>query len=287
MNCKNFIFTLMLLVATWMWSIPSTLAYSSYYVYDQWGGTYYDAEKSQENSEDDLMCWAASASNILAWTGWGEKYSTNADTIFAYFQSHWTDGGGSAYVGWDWWFDGTSLTQSSSYAAAGWSQVDVAGGGFWTGYSFSNYFWGTSDDSSATLAIKSLLTSGYGVSLGVTTGSSGHAITCWGYQYDDQGNIVGIYVTDSDDSKSSDNPSDILQYYTVSYSNGEWYLEDFYNSDSWYITEVLGLKLCSVPEPATILLLGFGLFCLAVFKLKIIDKNFLFGKQKKASAKDR
>jgi hypothetical protein len=234
-------------------------------VYEQWGGTYYDAEKSSTNTEDDLMCWAASASNILAWTGWGKCYSTSADAIFAYFQDHWTNAGGNVYYGWDWWFDGTNNSQGYS----GWSQVDVDGGGFWTSYSLSDYFLGTSTDSAALWAIDYLFDRGYGVSLGVTNGTNGHAITCWGYEYDDYGNIVGIYVTDSDDSKTSTNPLDILAYYKVVSSNGKWYLQNFYGYDTWYITEVDGLKLCSVPEPATMLLLVSGIIGLAGFKRKL------------------
>jgi hypothetical protein len=61
------------------------------------GGTWHDAEKSPTNEEDDLMCWAAAASNILAWTGWGYPSGTsfaNEDDMFGYYQDHWTDQGG-------------------------------------------------------------------------------------------------------------------------------------------------------------------------------------------------
>lgn len=44
----------------------------SYYLWDDWGGTWADAEKSTDNTEDDEMCWAASSSNVLEWTGWGK-----------------------------------------------------------------------------------------------------------------------------------------------------------------------------------------------------------------------
>ena len=48
----------------------SNASATSYYLWDDWGGTYSDAEKSPTNTDDDLMCWAASAANLLAWTGW-------------------------------------------------------------------------------------------------------------------------------------------------------------------------------------------------------------------------
>jgi hypothetical protein len=250
--------------AIWSWSAPSVWAYSSYYVYAQYGGTYYDAEKSPTNSDDDLMCWAAAASNVLAWTGWAKNFSS-ADAIFKYFQDYWTDAGGNPYYAYEWWFYGTSSSTSGSY-------VNVAGGGgFYTSYNLSSYLMFSSVDWQAITNIKYLLTNNYGVTLSLTSGgSTGHAITCWGYQYDDYGNIVGIYVTDSDDSKSDADASDILAYYAVLYSNGEWYLQNFYGTNTWYITEVLGLKnINSTPEPAGVLLLALGLIGLAGMRRKL------------------
>ena len=86
-------------------------------VYDasNWGGTYYDAEKTPPGDSDDEMCWAAAASNVLAWTGWGDVASVDGadlhtinetDAIFKYFQTHWTDEGGWPIDAWAWWFSG-------------------------------------------------------------------------------------------------------------------------------------------------------------------------------------
>ncbi|HUU42822.1 MAG TPA: proprotein convertase P-domain-containing protein, partial [Planctomycetota bacterium] len=64
---------------------------TSYLLTDFHGGTWSDTEKSPTNTEDDLMCWAAAASNVLEWTGWGETGGmTTSDQMFAYFQNHWT-----------------------------------------------------------------------------------------------------------------------------------------------------------------------------------------------------
>ena len=40
---------------------------STYFVYDDWAGTWHDANKNYIH--DSNMCWAASASNVLAFTG--------------------------------------------------------------------------------------------------------------------------------------------------------------------------------------------------------------------------
>ena len=92
---------------------------TSYLLFEHWGGTWSDAEKSPTNTEDDLMCWAAASSNVLAWTGWGQVGGmTNADQMFAYYQNHWTDEGGTMAFAWNWWFDGLNPQAAAKVATA-------------------------------------------------------------------------------------------------------------------------------------------------------------------------
>ena len=252
---------------------------TSYYGFQEFGGEFQDAEKSPTNYEDDLLCWAAAASNILAWTGWGSVVSKSEDDIFAYFQDHWTDQGGLMQFGWDWWFDGTNDSQGWS----GWSQEDINGAGFFTDLDFSDYYFHTSDDSQTMSAIDSYLHAGYGVSLGLH-GGGGHAITAWGYEYDAAGNYLGIYVSDSDDDQYNHNAPDMMAYYDVAYFSGKWYLQNFYGMDNWYIGEVQALDGYGgsytpdstpnepVPEPATIFIFGTGILALATKHRKALKK---------------
>ena len=230
----------------------------TYKLTDHHGGTWADAEKSSGNTEDDLMCWAATASNVLEWTGWGKTGGmTNTDQMFAYFQDHWTDEGGNAYYGWEWWFDGTNDSQGDP----GWSQVDVAGGGFYPSLTFTDYYhWDpVNAEADAMADIDAYLHAGYGVGLSISAGGSiGHAVTCWGFDYDPntaEDYYTGIWLTDSDDNMNA------LRNYGLDYTGGEWHFVDYFGGDSYWITEVQGLeKNPIIPEPVTLagLFLGIG-----------------------------
>jgi len=220
----------------------------SYMLYQAWGGTWVDAEKTPSDTEDDLHCWAAAASNVLAWTGWGLVGGmTNTDQMFQYFQDHWTDQGGLMQFGWDWWFDGTNDSQGWG----NWAQVDVPGGGFYLSEDFDSYFRSQENESMAMAAIDDYLHDGYGTTIGIY-GPGGHAITVWGYNYNpsNPSQYYGIWVTDSDDTKYMENAPDRLRYYEVSYISGKWYLQDYYGSDAWYIGLVQGLAQKEPSEPA-------------------------------------
>lgn len=241
----------------------------SYYLVDS--TTYYDADKSSDNSDDDLMCWAASVSNLLAWTGWGSVYSSNEDKLFSYFQEYWTDAGSTIYNGLYWWFTGENL-----YTYRGWAQEEVdGGGGFYPAYRVTDYLAGTDNPSSAMDAIASLLQNGYAIGLSLYNGgSSGHAVTLWGYETDSENNFSGIWITDSDDGLI-----DTLVYYDVICSDGKWYLQNFYGYYTYYIYQVLGLESIpstiassAVPAPGTMLLFASGLACLSLVRRR--DRQF-------------
>ncbi len=229
-------------------------AFEDYLVYEHYEGNWSDAEKTANNTDDDSMCWAAAASNVLEWTGWGfvnapEGDLTNCDEMFAHYQAHWVNKGAPPNAGWCWWFNGTGDD------LAIYDNVDVDGGGdFWTPpynyFNFAHYY--RSPYTQSLQKIDEYLSSGYGVALAIK--DAAHAITCWGFRYDPSVNKTtnpqdyykGIWVTNSDDDKNFTGPAqeapNRLRYYNVSYNStkNKWIFVDGWPGRD--ITVVYGLE---------------------------------------------
>ncbi len=223
-------------------------------VFDNFDGTWCDAEKmpgsdgplwptGQPGCDDDLLCWAASSSNMLEWSGWGFAGGmVNADQMLDYYEAHWTDDGCLQNYAIEWWFNGTD----NSPVSPGWSQVDVAGGAFYPDFNLGTYFHTEGNDANIMTAIDTYTNAGYGIGLGVypETPPGGHAVTCWGFNYDPMETpgstdyYLGIWITDSDDDKDIGNgytAPNHLHYYAVTWdgTNSHWDVGDYISN--WYI----------------------------------------------------
>jgi hypothetical protein len=234
-------------------------ASSVYLVYDQWGGSWQDANKTVANTEDDLMCWAAAASNVLAWGHWGTPTYNTADQIFIHFQDHWTDDGGYPSWAYKWWMNGAW----PPYSVA--SVPDVPGGGnFYPLLNFDGYYVYGSGGNLLMSGIDGLMHQGYGVALNITNGGSMlHSITAWGFEYDNSGGSVvyqGIFVTDSDDAQTA------LVEYPLIWQNDQWYLGGGYAG--WQLSSFMALQPFQTPLTPSWVLLGTGLAALLGRRLR-------------------
>jgi len=244
----------------WIEQEMDTATGTSYMLVDHYGGWWADAEKApgsdgggnpapdNPGDEDDLLCWAATDSNMLEWTGWGFVDSMDGtDDFFDYYIDHTTDYGSLIEYGLEWWFNGNLPTHSGD-----WSVEDVEGGNFWSSsYTWSNYVDQSSGKSNVLPDIKSYLTKGYAVGLGIypITPPGGHAITCWGVNYDTSADpetepedyYLGVWVSDSDSHKSQSDPDDYLRYYEVDYDsdNDYWYMPNY--GSGWKISAAVSL----------------------------------------------
>ncbi|MDX9894516.1 MAG: hypothetical protein RBS34_03665 [Desulfofustis sp.] len=218
------------------------------------GGTWYDAEKSTGNRDDDWLCWAASAANVLAWTGWGKEAGfSDEDQIFAYLSHHWSDHpAGSPRETWRWWFSGINRDGDGA-------RVIRPGGGFFPAITFPWKKWGHPLGSlflgvgqhqlrRQPTILRDLLEHGYGVVLQIVRplpdGSrDSHMVTLWGYRYDSTNPFMGIHVTDSDDDKKArlgQEAEDTLVYYPLSLDDDRiWWFS--YRDKPWRILAAYGL----------------------------------------------
>ena len=193
---------------------------------------YYDADKSAINTEDDNLCWAATASNMLWHTGWASVTTAQNEQEFfdAYFVNSWPDEGGNAETAISWFLNDESYYSGSTgaYASAGYYSQLMGQ----YGESASDYISVYSATESG--ALQSLSTSfanddAVGLAIYVySSQSSGHAITCWGYAVDpsysssDPRYYAGLYITDSDDEKSG-KTDDNLNERKLVYVTLEWH----------------------------------------------------------------
>jgi len=209
------------------------------------GGTWRDAEKSHDDKDDDWLCWAAAAANVLAWGDWGKGHR-DEDEILDYYSRHWEDKpDGSPRQAWRWWFSG----QESDKGA----RVQKPGGGFWKGFEFPEDEWrnqagalfrgiGKGHLRRDPYALKNVLDEGYGVAIQIVRPMEGgktdsHVVTLWGYRYTESQPFLGILITDSDDDK--DSPKSVqaenrLRYYPVQMkADGVWWFK--YKGNDWKI----------------------------------------------------
>ena len=239
-----------------------------------------DANKTSVNgAPDSFLCWAAAASNSLAWThwwGWDAASSSYLDAsaeIYAQFQgSLWGNTIGSPIYAYEWWM--TDRTQSIIPTKV----FDSPGRGFYPGENVLNgagsvtAFW----QDNAYTALDTYINAGRGTTIAIdipnspgTPGASySHSLTVWGWDPDPA--RMQIYVTDSDDGLTglvtysllrSGNDLTIVGYHNLYQTSTDALISEVQrlNRNDQLIEPEHGDTSGVVPEPTTLLLLGGGL----------------------------
>lgn len=234
-----------------------------------------DFNKTEENTNDDNLCWAASAANIINW--WQQKYkiptgTPTGDQVWTTFKDSFSDIKADPYNAYTWWLNGeypntSNLTDFGKTAGGYYKEYfnsSYAVSNALTGFYNSSY-WGISN------GIKTYLSQGMGLTISITDtkGETGHALTLWGAEYNTETlALTKLFLTDSDDNKTSlfevsctllGEKSD-TQYLGI---ENAWF--DLGDRD-YYVTSFCGLVhpsgfLQPIPEPSTFGLLS-GVYAL-------------------------
>ena len=233
---------------------------------------WYDANKisNSDGDADDNMCYAASAANIIAW--WqdskvGSTLTSEApkplDDIWQTMidaNEDWNEGGESLSAI-NWWVSGIYCPASHGDEAA-WERYYITAEewanqelltvtlGNTDGYYFDQY--GLTQkhlsdflmdmqqysESITEINFGEHLQNGCAISLGIRKADveeSGHAITLWGVEYDEEGTLTTMWITDSDDKEEKL----VKVSVTVDEENDKiWLGEGYYENTNYYVMAV-------------------------------------------------
>lgn len=169
-----------------------------------------DAEKLVPGNSDSNLCWAASCSNMLAYTGWAQRAGfANEDEVFDLYNASYSNSAGFQRNGLAWFFNGVALSNNLGFNGPRIYNYPNSGG------YFSQYAYDMVCNWEFIRSVKQLnnmeerLRNGYGLSPGIGIYRNGelrgsHAITLWGFVTDtslDKNNINrfrNVFISDSD-----------------------------------------------------------------------------------------
>lgn len=177
-----------------------------------------DAEKLVPGNSDSNLCWAASCSNMLAYTGWAQRAGfADEDEVFDLYNASFSNSAGFQRNGLAWFFNGVALGNNLGFSGPRIYNYPNSGG------YFSQYAYDMVCNWEFIRSVKQLnnmeerLRNGYGISPGIGIYRNGelrgsHAITLWGFVTDtsldkntfDRFRYVFISDSDSDMVEKTD-----------------------------------------------------------------------------------
>ncbi len=229
-------------------SVSGALSGTANYRIDNTSLRAIDAEKS--NIGDTDLCWAATASNMLYWAGWGKNTGSLKvsieDDLLDYYKKYFTDVAGYIDAGITWFWNGQ---YDNAYYSTDAQLKQSGGGGFYSSLPISNYMKIDSTAFTAMSSVDSFLKNGEICGLGIYwLIRGGHAVTCWGFSYNDslaksnKNYYTGIWISDSDDNIGMGRLApDVIRYCPIRWSNGA-YIVSYDSNTLGVLRQVIGLK---------------------------------------------
>ena len=181
-------------------------------------GGWYDFDKTFNGDKD--MCWAAAASNVIAW--WQDRnpaltlaaHAPAETAVWDTFRQSFNNISGYPIDAMQWYFDGqisddairASLTPYGQDKGGYYADLLVGEPQYKLSAIMGLVQYNFTDATVYTSVLCNLLDQGYGIAMsiaGVLPGGSryGHAITLWGAEVDPQSGILSkIWITDPDDA---------------------------------------------------------------------------------------
>lgn len=222
-------------------------------------GGWYDVNKSSTDTRDDMMCYAASAANLVAWWQKGNHLTSAAPTelsdIWSVYLEHSKNhaSGGDPLAAINWWISGVyAPTNAAESERSIFNQLPVDSEQItlrvFDGFYYDQY--ALSQDNLITLLsyetvytdvyFGDLLREGAGVSLFLKSdvGNLAHAITLWGVDYTDDGQLSKLWVTDSDD----DAIQGIFSIDVLTADNGKVYFDEDGDIGDYEFYKYMGVR---------------------------------------------